>query len=295
MFSAAELDYTLDPKHVSDIPDIKSGDEIFSDGCGLISRRLAIRLSKAMHITYRGQRYTPTVFQIRYGFHLNSEHVLHIAIRYLGYKGVLMLHPQLDTERKHLAQFRSSMKKFTTDVDHRFSVVNHSRPYVFGRLNNDIIVLLSSLGVSNDAIRGKQQEYFNWIESASGDPVKAIDLLYSLGQYGLADNVLLKGLDDPTVFQQITKAQGSEIAGFKKGGDKFKSRMIIRNSRRLYGVCDPYGVLREGEVHIRVTVSRKGETTPIHADVLVVRNPCLHPGILSALVTRSTPSDCHQR
>lgn len=287
MFSAAELDYNLDPKHISDIPDIKSGDEIFSDGCGLISRRLAIQLSKAMRIIYRGQRYTPTVFQIRYSCHLDSEYHIDIAIRYLGYKGVLMLHPQLDSERKYLAQFRSSMKKFTTDVDHRFSVVNHSKPYVFGRLNNDIIVLLSSLGVSNDAIRAKQQEYLNWIEAASADPVKAIDLLYCLGQYGLADNVLLKGLDDPTVFQQVTKAQASEIAGFKRGGDKFKSRMMIRCSRRLYGVCDPYGVLREGEVHIRITVSRKGETTPIHADVLVVRNPCLHPGMSLAMLART--------
>ncbi|KAK2464629.1 hypothetical protein APHAL10511_003322 [Amanita phalloides] len=262
LFSAAELDYNLDPKHIGDIPDIKSGDEIFSDGCGLISRRLARELSKVMHIIYRGQRYTPTVFQIRY----------------LGYKGVLMLHPQLDAEKKYWAQFRASMKKFTTNVDHRFSVVNYSRPYVFGRLNNDVIVLLSSLGVSNDAIQAKQQEYFKWIEGASQDPVKAIDMLYCVGQYELADKTLLKGLDDPTVYQQVMKAQASEIAGFKKGGDKFKSRMIIHNSRRLYGVCDPYRVLREGEVHIRITVSRKGETTPINADVLVVRNPCLHPG-----------------
>jgi hypothetical protein len=54
--------------------------------------------------------------------------------------------------------------------------------------------------------------------------------------------------------------------------------MLIHQSRRLFGVCDPYGVLKEGQVHIRITSSRKGGTTPINADVLVVRNPCLHPG-----------------
>ncbi|KAM6492760.1 RNA dependent RNA polymerase domain containing protein [Amanita muscaria] len=32
LFSAAELNYTLDPQYISDIPDIKSGDEVFSDG-----------------------------------------------------------------------------------------------------------------------------------------------------------------------------------------------------------------------------------------------------------------------
>ena len=191
-----------------------------------------------------------------------------------------MLHPPLDVEKKHLAQFRSSMKKFTTNVDHTFSVVNHSKPYVFGRLNNDVIVLLSSLGVTSDAVRQKQQEYFQWIEGATQDPVKAIDMLYCLGQYELAEKVLLKGLDDPQVLQQVARAQASEIAGFNKGNDKFKSRMIVHKSRRLYGVCDPFQVLKEGQVHIRITVSRKGATSPIHGDVLVIRNPCLYPGML---------------
>jgi len=65
LFSEAQLDWQLDPRLVADIPDIKSGDEVFSDGCGLISRRLAVQLSKARRIIFRGNRYTPTVFQIR--------------------------------------------------------------------------------------------------------------------------------------------------------------------------------------------------------------------------------------
>lgn len=59
------MDYQLDPKYVADIPDIKAGDEIFSDGCGLISKSLAIQLSKSKKIIFRGTRYTPCVFQIR--------------------------------------------------------------------------------------------------------------------------------------------------------------------------------------------------------------------------------------
>jgi len=41
------------------------GDENFSDGCGLMSRRLAVALSKTKKIMFRGARYTPAVFQIR--------------------------------------------------------------------------------------------------------------------------------------------------------------------------------------------------------------------------------------
>lgn len=65
LFSEAQLDWQLDPRYVADIADIKSGDEIFSDGCGLISRRFAVQLSKARRIIFRGNRYTPAVFQIR--------------------------------------------------------------------------------------------------------------------------------------------------------------------------------------------------------------------------------------
>lgn len=189
-----------------------------------------------------------------------------------------MLHPLLDVEKKHLAQFRKSMKKFTMTEDNTFSIVGHSKPYTFARLNNDIIVLLSSLGISNDTFLAKQSAYFTWLEDASTDPIKAFELLSALSEYDLAEKVLLDGLDDPKVSAKIKSVQAAEIAGFRNDRGRGKSRIFIHDSRRLYGVCDPFQVLKEGEVHIRITSSRKGQTTPIHCDVLVVRNPCLHPG-----------------
>ncbi|KAJ3514007.1 hypothetical protein NLJ89_g2629 [Agrocybe chaxingu] len=263
LFSSAEVDFRLDPKWIGDIGDIQIGDEVFSDGCGLISKKLAIQISRVKRFLFRGTRYTPTVFQIRY----------------LGYKGVLMLHPELDAQGKHLAEFRKSMKKFNTTVDPTFSVVGYSRPYTFGRLNNDIIVLLSSLGVSDTAFLAKQQEYFDWVAGASKDLIKAVDFLSCLEAYPLADHVLLEGLDDKDVKKEIRRLQNSEIAGAQQElTNKFKSRMMIHKSRRLFGVCDPFQVLEEGQVHIRITMARKGVTTPIHGDVIIVRNPCLHPG-----------------
>lgn len=263
LFSEAQLDWQLDPQWVADIPDIKSGDELFSDGCGLISQRLAVQLSKARRIIFRGTRYTPTVFQIRY----------------LGYKGVLMLHPQLDVvDKKHLIHFRKSMKKFSTTTDHTFSIVAYSKPYSFGRLNNDVIVLLSSLGITNEKLLAKQAHYFQWILEASKDSIKAFDLLSAIGEYDLAEKVLLDGLDDPEVSRKINRIQLLEISKFKNDRGKGKSRIFVRDSRRLFGVCDPFQVLKEGEVQIRVTAARKGQSTLIHGDVLVVKNPCLHPG-----------------
>lgn len=190
-----------------------------------------------------------------------------------------MMHPEMDKEKKYLAKFRKSMKKFTTTQDHSFSVVGYSKPYAFGRLNNDIIVLLSSLGVTNEKLVAKQDAYFRWIEEASIDVAKAVDFASCLDQYDLAERILLNGLDDPTVGAQIRKAQMAEVSQFLKN-EKPRARMIIHKSRLLYGVCDPFKVLKEGQVHIRIT-SQKGATTPINGDVLVVRNPCLHPGTLT--------------
>lgn len=214
-----------------------------------------------------------------------------------------MLHPQLDVDRRdkprenYLVHFRQSMKKFNTTQNTTFSVVDHSSPYSFGRLNNDIIVLLSSLGITDEKLLAKQQAYFEWIMNATTDPVAAVDLLSSTNQYDLAERVLLDGLDHPKVTAAIRSLQLKEIASFKNDRNKDRSRMIVHKSRLIFGVCDPFGVLKEGEVHIRITTARKGPSTPIHADVLVVRNPCLHPGAfhqynVSNYCKHASPGDC---
>lgn len=67
LFSGATLDFTLEPQRTLDIPDMMVGEEVFSDGCGLMAKNLAIQVAKRKFIMFRNKRYTPTVFQIRYG------------------------------------------------------------------------------------------------------------------------------------------------------------------------------------------------------------------------------------
>jgi len=55
----------LDPRQTLDIPDMMVGEEVFSDGCGLMAIKLAIQVAKRRGIKFRNRRYTPTVFQIR--------------------------------------------------------------------------------------------------------------------------------------------------------------------------------------------------------------------------------------
>ena len=187
-----------------------------------------------------------------------------------------MVHPELDQERKHLVHFRKSMKKLTATTTSTFSVLEYSKPYKFGRLNNDIVVLLSSLGIANGKLLAKQEEYFAWIEEAATNHLRAVDFLSCIGKHEEAERVLLDGLDDPEVLRVVRNAQRTEVMKFQKDG-KQKTRMMIHKSRFIFGVCDPYGVLKEGQVHVRITTGN-GVSTTTNADVLVVRNPCLHPG-----------------
>ncbi|KAJ3916403.1 RdRP-domain-containing protein [Lentinula edodes] len=280
LFSGAEVDFILDPKYVGDIDDLTTGDENFSDGCGLISKRLCVQIARMKRILFQERRYTPCVYQIRYK----------------GYKGVVMLHPDMDKEKEHYIEFRKSMKKFKSTIDNTFAVVGYSTPYSFGRLNNEIVVLLSSLGITNEVLLAKQQAYFTWIEQATFDLVQGFEFLVSLGPKYLAEaeHLFLDGFT-PELLNLIRKAQNSEIASFNKNDDakKERVRMLVHKSRRLYGVCDPHRVLREGQVHVRVSTSRNGTSTIFGTDVIVVRNPCLHPGDILKLRAVDHPSLSH--
>ncbi|KAI0712794.1 RNA dependent RNA polymerase-domain-containing protein [Cerioporus squamosus] len=259
LFSKAEIDWNLDPNVTEDIEDIIVNGENFSDGCGLIGPNFARLLSRRKRLVFHGHPYTPCVYQIRYK----------------GYKGVMMLHPELN--KQCVAQFRASQKKFRATTDNTFSVVAYSVPYSYARLNNEIVVLLASLGISSETFLQRQTQYHEWIRDAATDWQVAFNILCALKQYEAAERLLLDGLESPDVQKKIRSVQMAEIGSFKKN-DKFRTRMIIPKSRFLFGVCDPYGVLNEGEVHVRVSVPRKGVTTLKNTEVLVVRNPCLHPG-----------------
>ncbi|THH07660.1 hypothetical protein EW145_g3223 [Phellinidium pouzarii] len=261
LFSSTAIGLYLDVKYTADIPDIESGGELFSDGCGLVSRHWGNQLSKHKGIVFRNRRYTPSIFQIRY----------------LGYKGVVMLHPPLDVMKKHLVAFRKSMKKFSANVEPMFSVIDFSTPYSFGRLNNDVVVLLSSLGVSNEKLLEKQEEYFQWLIKASDDVPSAINFLSCLGQYALSERILLDGIESSDNQKGIHRFLMQEVKKFKKDG-KMRVRMMVHKSRLLYGVCDPFKVLKEGQIFVRVSDGRRGQTTLANMSVLVARNPCLHPG-----------------
>ncbi|KAL7958767.1 RNA dependent RNA polymerase domain-containing protein [Trichoderma compactum] len=224
LFSVARAAMQVDPKKVQDIPDIEAGDFIFTDGCGLIAPGLASQLSRRIKISFRNIRYTPSVFQIRYR----------------GYKGVVTLDPTMPKGGPWL-KMRKSMKKFSGGADLSFS------PYVFGHLNDEVVVLLDALGAG----------HFKFLSEAHQDPRAAFRILCHLNMPQVAERVIIDSLD--AVRPTINKLINAEYDKMLNKRDEQKCRILIPKSRLLFGVCDAWGVLKPGQCAVKVTMDGDGQ------------------------------------
>ncbi len=134
-----------------------------------------------------------------------------------------MRHPQLQEEHAH---FRKSQKKFTATENNTFSVVDHSMSYAFARLNNDIVVLLASLGISTETFLAKQKAYHDLLESSTTDWESAFNLLCAMNKYDVAERLLTEGLDSDPIRKAVLSLQNSELTAFIKK-DRPRVRTLI--------------------------------------------------------------------
>ncbi|KIX05706.1 uncharacterized protein Z518_03678 [Rhinocladiella mackenziei CBS 650.93] len=259
LFSTADIVQEVPISRCRDIDDIERDGFIFTDGCGLISKDFARSLASKKPIVFRDRRYHPSVLQIRY----------------LGYKGVVSVDPKL--EKGFWLKLRKSMKKFTGTNDMSFAVVEHSKPYTYGYLNDEIVLLLHSLGITTTTFTKKQAEYFDFLEQSRTDPRCAFRLLSSIEMTGEAEKLLIEGFEKVT--KTVRKAITQEYGKMVNKRNEQKTRILIPKSRLLFGICDHYDVLKFDECFLRVTLDEFGHPTVLKGvNVLVSRNPCLHPG-----------------
>lgn len=167
---------------------------------------------------------------------------------------------------------------------------------MYGYLNDEIVLLLHFLGITLGVFSKKQAEYFEFLEACRTDPRSAFRLLSSLGMIAEAEKLLVEG---PEVVNKIVrKVISQEYGNMAKeewGGKKVqKTRILIPKSRLLFGICDPFGILNPDECFLRVTLDEFGAPKTITgADVLISRNPTLHPGDLRKLKAVDYPKLCH--
>lgn len=160
-------------------------------------------------------------------------------------------------------------------------------------MNDEVVLLLHALGVLAEVLLSKQRAHLEFLTRVSQlDPRLGFQFLCSLDRLEFAERLLLEGIE--AVGPHIQKLVRDERAKLldKRGGQR--CRILVQSSRLLFGICDPKDVLKEGECFVRITHDNDGQPrTLTNAEVLVTRNPCLHPGDLQKFRAVDRPELAH--
>lgn len=245
------------------IDDIGNNDHIYTDGIGQISTDLSLICSKKFDLTYS------SAFQIRLG----------------GIKGIVAVNPELTGE---VILVRPSMLKFKSN-DTELGVIRCSS-YSQGYLNRQIIVLLATLGVPNEILLRmlkKDMKKFNLLLNNPNEMLKmkkysalqkcfhfqTTFMQFANNDYNIKTDPFLSSLSYVTVIARVADL-------------KNKGKIMDKHSAVLIGVIDETGTLKEGEVFIQIKsefVKNLEKSVIVKGDVIVTKNPCLHPGDIKVL------------
>ncbi|KAM0345841.1 hypothetical protein ACHAPU_006195 [Fusarium lateritium] len=117
---------------------------------------------------------------------------------------------------------------------------------------------------------GGDDHSFAVVDYSKTDFRDAFRFLSYVNRLDLAERVLLDGVEK--VKTQIQGLVNGELSKMLNKKDEQKSRL-------LFGVCDAWDVLREGECAVKVTLEEIGQPYALkNTEATVIRNPCLHPG-----------------
>jgi hypothetical protein len=160
-------------------------------------------------------------------------------------------------------------------------------------------VLLHTLGISEEVLLQKQQQHLNFLRDVShGDSRAAFQFLSYYDRTDLAEKLLLEGVT--SIRSTLGGLVRQEYAKMLNKRDEQRCRILVPKSRLLFGVCDPTskngqpGKLKSGQCFVRITHDGDGlPRTVINTEVMVTRNPCLHPGDLQKFKAVDIPDFAH--
>ncbi|XP_071710250.1 RNA-dependent RNA polymerase 2 [Rutidosis leptorrhynchoides] len=275
LFSTSKQTIEVPPHHVEIIPDIEvktdGVDYCFSDGIGKIS----LSFAKEVASKY-GLKHVPSAFQIRYG----------------GYKGVIAV----DRNSFKKLSLRKSMLKFESK-NRMLNVTKHSESQSC-YLNREIVTLMSTLGVKDDAFLAIQDAQLRVINAMLYSREDALMVLDGLGSYDVKDilvKMLLQGYEpnrEPYLSMMLLSHHDNLLVDLRT-----RCRVFVPKGRILVGCLDESGVLDYGQVYVRITLTKTElrdreqkyfktmdeKTSVVIGKVVVTRNPCLHPGDVRVL------------
>ncbi|XP_030959743.1 probable RNA-dependent RNA polymerase 1 [Quercus lobata] len=287
-FSSSRETVSVSRHEVENIPDVeierKGISYCFSDGIGKISAELAREVAAKCGL----ENYVPSAFQIRYG----------------GYKGVVAVDP---TSSKKLS-LRKSMCKYKSE-NIKLDVLEWSR-YQPCFLNRQIITLLSTLGVMDLVFEKKQKEAIEQLDALLTDPLRsqeALELIFPGEKTKVLKEMLFCGYQadtEPFLSMMLRTLRASKLLELR-----LKSRIFIPNGRCMMGCLDETRTLEYGEVFVQISRSsrqlsndfshmfRPSSSIPnnliFEGEVVVAKNPCLHPGDVRVLKAVDVPALHH--
>ncbi|CAN4081265.1 unnamed protein product [Withania somnifera] len=284
-FGSSKETLSVGRHEVEDIPDIKvyGTSYVFSDGIGKISVDFANRVA-----TKCGLQYTPSAFQIRYG----------------GYKGVVAVDPYSSMK----LSLRKSMLKYKSN-NIKLDVLGWSK-YQPCYLNRQLVTLMSTLGVKDYVLEQKQKEAVDQLDAILHDSLKAQEAL-ELMSPGENTNILKAMLNcgympdaEPFLSMMLQTFRASKLLDLRT-----KTRIFIPNGRAMMGCLDESRTLEYGQVFVQFTGAGRGEFYEelhpsndrrptnckfiLEGNVVVAKNPCLHPGDIRVLRAVDVPALHH--
>ena len=257
LFSSSESVLYLKNEQIKVIDDIMIEKVCFSDGCGFISRQMAKEINKKLNFK---EDYLPTVYQIRIQ----------------GCKGILLLNDEYKGKEIIL---RNSMIKFEAmpDILNDLIICGYSKPTTYACINQQIIMLLSGLGVKREYFLKKQQEYFDLLFDSKTDVKKTIELLKLLGKSEIIKKIIENDSKITNEMKSIITEEFYRNIKSKEG--KNKLRIPLKSSRMIYGaVFDKISKnLKPNQIFLRITTA-DNKIQVIKGKVIVTKNPCYYVG-----------------
>ena len=248
------------------VDDIENRNGIFTDGCGNISRKLAKAVAEGAGLDL--EDYLPSVYQIRYN----------------GCKGVVSVDPDADglILRKSMKKFESGTKPFNS-----IWLCDYSKPYSYGKLNKQFIMLLSGLGINDQIFLNKQQQFFEMIDNMTTSSEVATKFLFWNKEPGLAIKCQkhLALQSNKELYQAISRLKDKYINKLPK------LSIFIEESRQVFGVCDQLNILEYGQCFFRPTL--RGKPYTITGEVVIAKNPCYLLGDVRVLKAIDIPELHH--
>ncbi|KAF2643461.1 RdRP-domain-containing protein [Massarina eburnea CBS 473.64] len=272
------------------IPDIERNDFTFTDGVGRISPFLAQMAAKELGLSFDDP---PSLFQFRLG----------------GCKGVLALDPKITGSVVHIrpSQYKFEARNAGLEIIRASALANAC-------FNRQLILILSTLGVSDMMFIRKQQEMVNYLERATKEESVALEKLQrnidlnqtSLTMAGMVLDGFMKN-KDPFMMSLLQLWRAYNIKYLKE-----KARIVIEDGCFVLGCIDETGILRGHyddpqsrpdatrdeklatlpEIFLQIS-SKKGHYKVIEGICVLARNPSLHPGDVRMVRAVDTPALHH--